>query len=149
MKSTIFVMLTLVFAAFMSPLSVSAEFNTGFFSNVAVDGYDVVAYFTEGKPRKGSSKLSTEWGGAEWRFASAKNLKVFKKNPGKYVPQFGGYCAWAVAQGSKANGDPKHWKIVNGKLYLNYNASILEKWEANESELIKQGNEKWPDLKDD
>ncbi len=94
---------------------------TGTFSNTAVSGYDTVAYFTQGKPVKGSTEFRTTYNGAEWRFASAANLAKFRANPGRYAPQYGGYCAWAVSQGYTASGDPTVWKVVGGKLYLNYN----------------------------
>ncbi|MGB3627617.1 MAG: YHS domain-containing (seleno)protein, partial [Henriciella sp.] len=102
---------------------------TGTFSNTAVQGHDPVAYFTEGKPVKGSKKFSTTYQGAEFRFASAENLASFEANPEKYAPQYGGYCAWAVSQGYTAKGDADHWKIVDDKLYLNYNKKVQEDWE--------------------
>ena len=117
---------------------------TGFASNTAVQGHDPVAYFTEGKPVKGSRAFSTEYMGAEFRFASAENLATFKADPEKYAPQYGGYCAWAVAQGSTAKGDADHWSIVDGKLYLNYNKKIQDEWEQNKAEFIDQANTSWP-----
>jgi YHS domain-containing protein len=97
---------------------------TGILNNVAVSGYDPVAYFTDGKPVKGNAKFATNYKGAEFRFASANHLAAFKANPAKYAPQYGGYCAWAVSQGYTASADPSVWKIVGGKLYLNYNQEI-------------------------
>ncbi|RIJ17072.1 YHS domain-containing (seleno)protein [Henriciella mobilis] len=117
---------------------------TGIFSNTAVGGHDPVAYFTEGKPVEGKKEFSTEYQGAEFRFASAENLALFEADPEKYAPQFGGYCAWAVAQGDTAKGDPDYWKIVDGKLYLNYNKKIQERWEQNEAAFIEQAETNWP-----
>ncbi|MEE2877769.1 MAG: YHS domain-containing (seleno)protein [Pseudomonadota bacterium] len=117
---------------------------TGVFSNVAVEGHDAVAYFTEGKPVKGKEKFSTMHQGAEFRFSSAENLALFEADPEKYAPQFGGYCAWAVAQGDTAKGDADHWKIVDGKLYLNYNKKIQERWELNQAAFIDDANANWP-----
>ena len=107
-------------------------------------GFDPVAYFTQGKPVKGSAAHQLEWGGAKWRFASAGALETFKADPQRYAPQFGGYCAWAVSQHYLAPGDPNFWKIVGGKLYLNANARAKELWEADQAEAIKRGHANWP-----
>ncbi|MCH4894852.1 YHS domain-containing protein [Sphingomonas sp. SFZ2018-12] len=119
---------------------------TGLLDNVAVSGYDPVAYFTAGKPVKGDAKFKTSYKGAEFRFASAENLAKFKANPAAYAPQYGGYCAWAVSQGYTASGDPKVWKVVNGKLYLNYNAEVGERWSKNIPGHIKAADGNWPKL---
>jgi YHS domain-containing protein len=94
----------------------------------AMHGYDPVAYFREARPVKGSMNFAAEWMGAKWMFASAEHRDQFQKEPEKYAPQYGGYCAWAVSKGYTANGDPQVWRIVNGKLYLNYNKSVQKKW---------------------
>jgi len=114
--------------------------------NIAVQGYDPVAYFKDGKPVKGSKDFTVTHQGAEFRFASAANRDAFKKDPAKYAPQYGGYCAWAVSQGYHAKGDANHWKIVDGKLYLNYNASVQKKWEADVPGFIAAANAEWPKL---
>jgi len=119
---------------------------TGTFSNVAVSGYDPVAYFTNGKPVKGNAAYELSHKGAEYRFANAANLAMFKANPTAYAPQFGGYCAWAVSQGYTASGDPTVWKIVNGKLYLNYNREVGSRWEKNIPGHIRSANTNWPKL---
>ena len=113
---------------------------------IAVDGYDVVAYFTKGKPLKGQKNFSTTWQGAKWHFRSQQHLQLFKKSPQKYAPQFGGFCAWAVANGYTAKIDPTAWKIVNKKLYLNYNHSIQKRWEKDRKSLIRRGHQNWPKL---
>ena len=100
------------------------EIYTKFLSSSGAGGYDVVAYFTEGKPVEGDSKYATEYKGADWQFSSQENLDIFNSDPDKYVPQYGGYCAWAVSQGYTASGDPLQWSVVNDKLYLNYDATI-------------------------
>jgi len=117
---------------------------TGTFSNVAVEGYDPVAYFTEGKPVKGDKDFTFEYQGADFRFASAENLALFRADPAKHAPQYGGYCAWAVAKGKTAKGDADHWRIVDGKLYLNYNSSIQKKWEADIDGFITSADANWP-----
>lgn len=119
---------------------------TGNFSNTAVQGHDPVAYFTDGKPVKGSKEFTTQYQGAEFRFASAENLATFKADPEKYAPQYGGYCAWAVSQGYTAKGDADHWKIVDGKLYLNYNKKIQEDWEQDQASFIIQADTNWPEV---
>jgi YHS domain-containing protein len=118
----------------------------GLGSNVAVQGFDPVAYFSEGKPVKGDAKITLTHNGAEFRFASAANRDAFKANPAKYAPQYGGYCAWAVSQGYTAKGDAQHWKIVGGKLYLNYNADVQSKWEKNVPGFIASADKNWPSV---
>lgn len=119
---------------------------TGTFNNIAVSGYDPVAYFLSGRPVKGSSSYKTMYKGAEFRFASAANLAKFKANPAAYAPQYGGYCAWAISQGYTASGDPTVWKIVNGKLYLNYNREVGERWGKDIPGHIRSANINWPKI---
>jgi YHS domain-containing protein len=111
---------------------------------LALNGYDAVAYFTEGKAVEGSAEFAQAYLGAEWRFSNAANREAFAKAPEKFAPQFGGYCAWAVAHGYTANGDPTVWKVIDGKLYLNYNQKVKEKWEQDETNFIKQGDDNFP-----
>ena len=119
---------------------------TGLFSSLAVSGYDPVAYFTESKPVKGSSDFEYEWNGATWRFSSAANLEAFKATPEAYAPQYGGYCAWAVSQGYTASAEPERWKIVDGKLYLNYDAKVQSDWEKNIPGFIASADQNWPKI---
>src|SRR5512139_1000595 len=111
---------------------------------LAARGYDVTAYFLHGKPLRGSETHQLQYKGTTWRFASAANLERFKADPTAFEPQFGGYCAWAVSQGYVAPGDPEQWKIVDGKLYLNFNARAKELWEADQAEAIARGHANWP-----
>ncbi len=120
-------------------------YRTGF-SDVAVSGYDPVAYFTDNKPVKGSKEFSTRWSGAEWRFASAAHRDAFLADPAKYAPEFGGYCAYAVSQGTIASSDPTEWKIVDGKLYLNYNHDIATTWERDVAGFIAKAKANWPTI---
>lgn len=115
---------------------------------LAIKGYDPVAYFTDGKPVEGSADFTHEWEGAKWRFASAESRDAFAKEPARYAPQFGGFCAWAVSQGYTADVDPEAWKIVEGKLYLNYNKKVQENWEKDASGNIAKGETNWPALRD-
>lgn len=116
---------------------------TGFLSDLAVSGYDPVAYFTEGRPVEGSSDFETEWHGATWRFSSADNLAAFKADPEAYAPQYGGYCAWAMAEGNFASADPDNWHIVDDKLYLNYNDAVQAKWEKDIPGFIEHADQEW------
>jgi len=119
---------------------------TDFLSDVAVGGYDAVAYFKDGKPVKGEKAFSTKYMGAEFRFATKANLDAFLKQPTAYAPQYGGYCAWAASQGYTARGDPKYWKVVNGKLYLNYDGNVQKKWEADIPGLVTKADMNWPQI---
>ena len=144
----IFFALTLmvVSVAGLSPAQAKDEIYTGTFSSEAVDGYDTVAYFTEGKPVEGKDEFSYEYKGAEWLFSSAENLAKFKANPEKYAPQYGGYCAYAVSQGGTASGDPEVWAIHNGKLYLNYSKSVQKRWDVDRDGFIAKANANWPSV---
>ncbi|HAE25654.1 MULTISPECIES: YHS domain-containing (seleno)protein [Hyphomonas] len=121
---------------------------TGRFSDTALQGYDPVAYFTDGQPVKGSKEFSTEYKGATFQFASAANRDAFLADPAAYAPQYGGYCAWAMADGKYAKGNAKYWKIVDGKLYLNYNAGIQKKWNADVPGFIEKADTQWQDLQE-
>ena len=112
---------------------------------VAIKGYDPVAYFTLSKPVEGKKEFEYKWQDAIWRFASKDHLTLFKSDPEKYAPQYGGYWAYAVAMGTTANIDPvEGWKIIDGKLYLNYSREIQKKWEKDIPGYIKIADENWP-----
>ena len=111
---------------------------------IAIDGTDPVAYFTEGRPVPGSSEHELMWNGATWRFSSAENLAAFEANPARYAPQFGGYCAWAVAEGYTASTVPEAWSIVDDKLYLNFSRRIQRRWERDVPGNIARGVANWP-----
>jgi len=117
---------------------------TGFFSNEAIRGYDAVAYFTEGKPVKGSNDYTLEYQGAVWKFASEEHLELFTEDPEAYAPQYGGYCAYAIANGETASAEPDLWTIYDGKLYLNYNRRINRLWREDMLEYIRQADINWP-----
>lgn len=113
---------------------------------VAVSGYDPVAYFTEKKPVKGNPALSLDYKGAKWYFASEANRVAFKAAPETYAPQYGGYCAWAAALGKAAKGDPEAWTIHKGKLYLNYNKEVSDRWKEKVDENIAKADVNWPSV---
>jgi hypothetical protein len=119
--------------------------NTGS-GGLAVKGYDVVAYVSQGKPVEGSVHFEYRLGDSTYRFASAANRDAFVKEPDRYLPQFGGFCAYAVSRGYTADIDPLAWRIVDGKLYLNYSRRAQEKWEEDVPGNITKGHANWPAL---
>jgi YHS domain-containing protein len=117
-------------------------------SNGAVDGYDVVAYFTDRMAVKGQPEFSYEWMKTTWYFSSAENRDAFRRSPEIYAPQYGGYCAYGTAEGHKAPTDPQAWAIVDGKLFLNYNKDVQKLWKENQEELIEKADMQWQTLRD-
>lgn len=113
---------------------------------LAVHGFDVVAFFTEARPVQGDAKYAVVHDGATYRFASEANLASFKANPAKYAPAYGGYCAYGVSVGAKFDGDPRYWKIVDGKLYLNLDAGIQQTFLKDVSGAIRKADANWPKL---
>ena len=113
---------------------------------LAVKGYDVVAYVSQGKPVEGSAQFEHRIGGSTYRFASAANRDAFAREPERYLPQFGGFCAYAVSRGYTAGIDPLAWRIVEGKVYLNYSRSAQAKWEEDVPGNITKGHANWPAL---
>ena len=112
----------------------------------AIAGYDPVSYFTKKMPVKGSGEFAAMWKGARWLFATEENMKMFEEKPEAYAPQYGGYCAYAVSRGYTAKSDPEAWKIVGGKLYLNYSRGVRSKWEEKMDEYIMKADANWPGL---
>jgi YHS domain-containing protein len=120
----------------------------GFYApdGVGASGYDVVAYFSEQRAAAGQKEFEAEYGGVLWRFASAENRDAFAAAPDKYLPQYGGHCAYGAAQGYLVKSEPTAWSIADGKLYLNYNIRIRERWLADRERYIQTANAKWPAL---
>lgn len=117
-------------------------------NNIAVNGYDAVAYFTLNKPVKGFEEYSVTWQDSKWLFSTAEHASLFKENPEKYAPQYGGYCAYGCSRGYKVKSDPDAWSIVNGKLYLNYNLEVRELWNTDIEKYIKKADAAWKSIKD-
>ena len=115
--------------------------------NLALGGYDPVAYFTLGKATAGKTEFSAVHEGATYRFASAAHRATFVTIPARYLPQYGGYCAYAASQGYKADADPKAWHVIDGRLFVNYNASVAKSWAAKSADYIKAGDANWPRVK--
>lgn len=147
-------MTRLFIAAFIVTLTViipvsaqaqKSEVYTSWRNNLAVDGYDVVS-FHAGKPVKGRTEFSTDYKNATWRFDTQANLELFVMNPSAFQPQYGGYCAWAVARNKLAPGKAKFWHVEDGKLYLNYSIRVKKRWDALREEFIGSANDNWPDI---
>lgn len=117
-------------------------------SGLAIDGYDPVAYFVDGRPMRGRADIEHVWNGTRYRFATETNRERFAKNPEAFVPQYGGFCSYAVSRGYTANIDPLAWTIVDGKLYLNYSIRVQRTWEEDASGNIRRADANWPALRD-
>jgi YHS domain-containing protein len=115
-------------------------------SRIALSGYDPVAFFTESKAMNGSPFISAEHRGATYFFATEKHKQWFAENPAKYTPQFGGYCAYGVSLGKLFPVDIKTWQVRDGKLYLNLNADVLQKFNADVSGNVAKAERHWPEL---
>lgn len=113
---------------------------------VAIQGYDPVAYFTESKAVQGSDTFSHQWLGATWLFASAAHRDLFTVDPVKYAPQYGGYCTSGIVSANLHHADPKNWRIVDGKLYLNGSQSALKRFADSAPEGIEAADAKWQEL---
>ncbi|AMJ60400.1 YHS domain-containing (seleno)protein [Bosea sp. PAMC 26642] len=113
---------------------------------VAIRGYDPVAYFRDGGPRPGKAEFSVRHGGAVWRFASAEHKALFEADPARYLPAYGGFCAYGTSRGYLVKIDPEAWSIVDGRLYLNYDRAVQKTWSAKTSVYINQADAKWPSL---
>lgn len=137
---------TVISLAAAESASAAKPVNTTFFGGKAIEGYDAVAYHTQKKAVKGSKTHSYKWKGANWYFSSAAHLDLFKQDPNKYAPQYGGYCAWAAAKNKLADTDPEVWDIYNGKLYLNYNTKTRNEWRLDKAGMVKRGDANYPNL---
>ncbi len=138
----------LILSVSLAPVALAGKVNKSLFGT-AVDGYDVVAYHTNGRPVEGSSQFTHDWQGATWRFASAAHRDLFLAAPERYAPAYGGFCAYAVSQGSTADIDPQAWKIVDGRLYLNLSPGIQQIWQQDIPGYIELANQHWPELSAD
>lgn len=159
-KNVLFAALTAfgaVFGVALSPALAGPEVNTSVglvladgkpAPDLAVHGYDVVAYHTVKKPVRGAANFAVVYEDATYRFASQANLNAFKSNPAKYAPAYGGYCAYGVSVGAKFDGDPNFWKVVDGTLYLNLDNGIQQAWLKDVPGAIKKADANWPSIKD-
>ncbi len=133
-------------ATFFAQTATAAEPPVYATGGIAINGYDPVAYFTEGKPVEGSPDHTADWEGATLQFASAENKAMFEGNPEKFAPKYGGYCAYAVSKGYTASTDPAAWSIHEDRLYLNYSKSVRALWAARKRHHIEQADMNWPSV---
>ncbi|MGH8549252.1 MAG: YHS domain-containing (seleno)protein [Methylococcales bacterium] len=140
----------LVLGAFSAPAfavkQTGGEYNT-LYAGLGAKGYDVVSYFTDRKPKQGSDRYTAEFGGVKWQFTSEEHRDLFAADPQKYAPQYGGFCSWGVSQGKLFDVDPVNgWTVVNGKLYLNFNADLNATFAKETEGYVAKANQHWPEL---
>ncbi len=130
---------------FLNQMAIAADpiFQNG---GLAIGGYDVVSYHRMQQPVAGLAELEYEWDSVRWRFATETNLKLFKEDPPRYLPRFGGYGAYAVSKGVISPSVPDAWVIYHGKLYLNFSQSVHQKWLAEIDAHILSADKYWPGL---
>lgn len=138
---------TTVFPAGQSQADAARPINTlGSSDGVAIGGYDPVAYFRDGGPRPGKPEFSVRHGGAIWRFASAEHKALFEADPRRYLPAYGGFCAYGTSRGYLVKIEPEAWSIVDGRLYLNYDLGVRETWLGRTKTYIARADGNWPRL---
>lgn len=122
------------------------EYNT-LYAGLGAKGYDVVSYFTDKKPAQGLDKFTTTFGGVTWQFASSEHRDMFKADPAKYAPQYGGFCSWGVSQGKLFDIDPVNgWTVSNAKLYLNFNGDINSTFARDTEGFVSKAERNWGGL---
>lgn len=134
----------MAFAVSGPAMAMKAEVYTGVVDSVGAGGYDVVAYQTQGAAVPGDAAITADHEGITYRFSSEANREIFAAEPARYLPQYGGYCAWAVSQGYTAHGDPEAWSVVDDRLYLNYSKSVRTQWQSDITGNISKGDANWP-----
>ncbi|HEX5078492.1 MAG TPA: YHS domain-containing (seleno)protein [Geminicoccaceae bacterium] len=139
----------LMLAVAALPAEAEGVVNASSWTGTAIEGYDPVAYFEQGRPVEGDSDYSYDWMGATWYFASAENRDRFAADPDRYAPQYGGYCAWAVANGYTAKIDPEAWAVVDDKLYLNYSQDVQRQWQQDVPGNISKADANWPAIREE
>lgn len=144
---TVFSAIVLVAAAAIATAAAKPPVNVSR-GQIALRGHDAVAYWTEGRPVPGSAHFEHRWNGAVWRFATTANRDAFAKDPARYAPEFGGYCAYAVSRGYTADADPSAWRIVDGRLYVNYSKRVQSLWEQDIQGNIAKARSNWPAVLD-
>ncbi|MCP5082467.1 MAG: YHS domain protein [Alphaproteobacteria bacterium] len=127
-------------------LAAAPEVNLGYFNKLAVNDYDVMTYWKGGKPKEGNTEITASYNGATWVFVSEENRALFLESPGKYAPQYGGYCAYAASRNAVSDVDPLAWRIWKDKLYLNYSPRVRRQWASDIDQNIEKANGFWPKL---
>ncbi|WP_210395157.1 YHS domain-containing (seleno)protein [Motiliproteus sediminis] len=128
--------------SFAADIDMNADVN-----DLAIQGYDTVSYFTAGQPTQGKAEYTATYKNAIYHFSSASNRDLFRANPAKYAPQYGGYCAMGVALEKKLDTDPTAWRIVDNKLYLNLNHAVQKKWLTDVPGNIHTAEVNWPEIR--
>jgi YHS domain-containing protein len=111
---------------------------------LALGGFDPVAFHTQNAAVAGTGNFRVSWKGAEWHFATQSNRDLFARDPDRYAPQYGGWCAFAVAAGARAASDPRFFDVVNGRLYMNQSAGTQASWRRDQAGMIHRGDQNWP-----
>ncbi len=130
----------------MGAFAAAPDVNVGHFNKLAVNGYDVITYWKGGKPKEGNANITASYNGATWVFVSPENRALFSKNPTKYAPQYGGYCAYAASRNAVSDVDQLAWRIWKDKLYLNYSPRVRRQWASDIDNNIEKANGFWPKL---
>lgn len=117
-------------------------------NGLALDGYDPVAYQTEQRATPGSAAFTTTHEGAVYRFASEASRAAFEADPARYLPAYGGYCAYGMARGYRAKIDPRAFTVVNGRLYLNYSLEVRDRWSKDIPGYLQKADANWLRLRD-
>lgn len=145
MKKIVCVSLILIFSLTAAFAQKSEIFEK---DGMAIRGYDVVAFHTDARATKGSEKFIYHWKDTNWLFANQENLDMFKKEPEKYAPQYGGYCAYGTADGHKAPTETDTWTVKDNKLYFNYNKKVQQIWNKDQVGYIEKADKNWVEIKD-
>ncbi|MEM8606061.1 MAG: YHS domain-containing (seleno)protein [Myxococcota bacterium] len=137
---------SLLVLTLFSALSATAALASPRASTVAAGGYDVVTYFDNKRPVRGTGHFVSEYDGATYLFTTETNKKKFDRNPSKYAPAYNGYCAYGVSVGKKFVGDPEVYRVVDGRLFLNLDASVQDLWLKDPAKYIKKADKQWPTI---
>jgi YHS domain-containing protein len=140
-----FLVAVVLFTA-LSGIAAAKELHNLTRDGVAIQGYDPVAFFTDNRPVKGSAQFQSQYDGAKYYFASAEHKAAFDKEPGKYEPQFGGYCAYGASQGHPAPVKIEAWQIVNGRLLMQYDLDIKDKFNKDQQGNLRKADQNWPGI---
>ncbi|MGF1462561.1 MAG: YHS domain-containing (seleno)protein [Maricaulaceae bacterium] len=138
---------TLAGALAFAGAAFAGEINIAKGETYALQGYDTVAYHTVGEATEGDTAYTAQYKGETWLFASADNRDLFKAEPAKYAPAYGGHCAFGASVNRLFDGDPEAWQIVDGQLYVNKDKGILKRWQKDIPGNLEKSEANWPGLR--